>query len=159
MNSTYTNAASYGQDANALFQNVANYLEQQGYSPQQAATAAIGFVATQSSNAWHSIGKMPDGVEKSTMLASVVIGAVCLLAKVGPISIEALRKTIDSLYAKNPEGSLSPQPGAPEVAPGKDAQSAFPNPLDGDPTATASSSASTDSPASSQLQDAKHRLC
>ena len=160
MNSTYTNIASYGQDANALFQNVANYLEQQGYSPQQAATAAIGFVATQSSNAWHSIGKMPDGVDKFTMRASVALAGAYLLKKVGPISIEALGKMIDSLYPNNLEGSLSPQPGAPEVAPGNDAQSASSYPLEEDPTATASSSASTVSPdtsivhpVSSQLQD------
>ena len=160
MNSTYTNAASYGQDANALFQNVANYLEQQGYSPQQANSLAVGFIATQSSNAWHILDKMPDGVQKYMMTASIVISAACLLAKVGPISIEALRKTIDSLYANNLEGSLSAQPGAPEVVPGNDAQSASSYPLEEDPTATASSSASTVSPdtsivhpVSSQLQD------
>ena len=160
MNSTYTNAASYGQDANALYQNVANYLEQQGYSPQQANSLAVGFIATQSSNAWHILDKMPDGVKKYMMAASIVISAACLLAKVGPISIEALRGMIDSLYAKNPEGSLSVQPVAPEVVPGNGAQSASSYPLEEDPTATASSSASTDSPdtstvhpVSSQSQD------
>ncbi|HAV93748.1 MAG TPA: hypothetical protein DCW33_02635, partial [Proteobacteria bacterium] len=162
MNSTYTNAASYGQDANALFQNVANYLEQQGYSTQQANSLAVGFIATQSSNAWHILDKMPDGVQKYMMAASIVISAACLLAKVGPISIEALRGMIDSLYAKNPEGSLSVQPVAPEVVPGNGAQSASSYPLEEDPTATAASRASTvspdtstDSPASSQPQDVK----